>query len=274
MIIMKHAVVTGSSTGIGFGLATEFLVNGFSVTVSSSSPDKLNKAYEQLCSRFPKENIHMQVCDMRSVPDIHTLWDSARERFGKVDIWVNNAGVGQDLKYIHELEEEIVGRIVDVNVKAVINASIIVFNKMREQGFGAIYNMEGFGSDGRKMDKLSVYGTSKAALTYFTESMIKENKHSKVIIGKISPGMVITDMLIKPAFTDQKDAERFLKVTNILGDKVETVTPWLVKKMISNTIHGKSFNWLTNLKASGRFITAPFKKRNLLSESDITILKP
>jgi hypothetical protein len=55
---------------------------------------------------------------------------------------------------------------------------------------------------------------------------------------------------------------------------VETVTPWLVKKMISNTTHGKSFKWLTNIKASGRFIKAPFKKRNILNKSDITILKP
>jgi short-subunit dehydrogenase len=167
------------------------------------------------------------------------------------------------------LDEEVVGRITDVNIKGVINACIIVFNKMSKQGFVAIYNMEGFGSDGRKMAKLSVYGTSKSALTYFTESMIKETKNSKVIIGKINPGMLITNLLLIPVFTDKKDVKRFLTITNILGDSVETATPWLVNKMINNKKHGKSFNRLSKLKVTIRFLSSLMKKRHIINESDI-----
>ena len=268
---MKHAVVTGSSTGIGFGLAKEFLAAGYAVTISSSNLAKLDNAFERLSKLFPKENINTCVCDVRSLQDVHSLWDSAFKSFGRVDLWVNNAGVGQDFKYIRELDEKVVESIIDINVKGMINACIYIYNKMMEQGFGAIYNMEGFGSDGRKMAKLSVYGTSKAALTYFTDSFIKETKGGKVIVGKISPGMVLTEMLLMPVFSDKNDVKRFLMVTNILGDKVETVTPWLVQKMKNNTNHGKSFRWLTNLKASGRFMTAPFRKNRLIREADLKV---
>ncbi len=268
---MKHTVITGSSTGIGLGLAKEFLKAGYAVTISSSNPEKLNNAYEKLIKDFPKERLNTCVCDVRSTEQILNLWESGCAAFGHIDIWVNNAGMGQDFTLIHELDEKTVSGIIDLNVKGMIHACINVYNKMSEQGFGAIYNMEGFGSDGRKMPKLSVYGTSKAALTYFTDSFIKETKGCKVMIGKISPGMVVTDMLMQPVFKDPKDAKRFLMVTNILGDRVETVTPWLVGKMINNTKHGRSFRWLTGLKATGRFMTAPFRKNRLIREADLKV---
>lgn len=131
--------------------------------------------------------------------------------------------------------------------------------------------MEGFGSDGRKMVKLIVYGTTKSALTYFTKSLVKETKDSDVLIGLISPGMVITDLFLKPEYDSIEEAKRFLKIANILADTVETVTPWLVQKMINNSKHGASFNWLNTGKVSGRFFSSLFKKRKLISEKDIKI---
>ncbi len=268
---MKHAVIIGSSSGIGFGLATEFLKRGFSVTISGRNVEKLDRAEENLINNFSAEQINKQVCDVRFCSEIVALWNSANKRFGKVDIWVNNAGVGQDYIYVKDFKEETVNNLIDINIKGTINASRIVYNKMQVQGFGAIYNMEGFGSDGRKMAKLSIYGTTKAALTYFTKSFIKETKNDNVIVSLISPGMVITDLFMRPVYTDRKEAEQFLKIANILADKVETVTPWLVNKMIHNTQHGKSFNWLSSGKVMFRFIKAIFKKRKLITESDINI---
>ncbi|NOZ35417.1 MAG: SDR family oxidoreductase [Chlorobi bacterium] len=270
---MKHAVITGSSSGIGFGLATEFLKNGFSVTISGKNNEKLNSAGENLIKSFSKDSVHIQTCDVRSCSDIENLWNSAKNRFGHIDIWVNNAGTGQDFIFIKDFEEDAINLILDTNIKGVIHASRIIYNKMSEQGFGAVYNMEGFGSDGRKMQKLSIYGTSKSALSYFTKSFIKETKQSSVLIGTISPGMVLTDLFLRPSDRDEKEAKRFLKITNILADKVETVTPWLVNKMINNTTHGKSFNWLNSTKVMTRFISSLFKKRKLLSLADIRIKK-
>ncbi len=268
---MKHAVITGSSSGIGFGLATEFLKNGFSVTISGKNGEKLNSAGEKLIKSFSKNSVHIQTCDVRLCSDIKNLWNSAKNRFEHVDIWINNAGTGQDFIFIKDFEEEAINLIIDTNIKGVIHASRIIYNKMAEQGFGAVYNMEGFGSDGRKMQKMSIYGTSKSALSYFTKSFIKETIHSPVIIGTISPGMVLTDLFLRPADRDEKEEKRFLKITNILADNVETVTPWLVNKMINNTKHDKSFNWLNSTKVTARFISSLFRKRKLLSPADLNI---
>jgi len=270
-INMKHAVITGSSSGIGLGLAKEFLKKGFSVTISGRNIEKLNQATDKLMKEFSAEKISKKKCDVRSSSDIENLWSFAFEQFGKVNIWVNNAGVGQDYIYIKDFNEEPVSQLIDINIKGVINASRIVFNAMEEQGFGAIYNMEGFGSDGRKMQKLSIYGTTKSAVRYFTQSFIKETKDSSVIIGTVSPGMVLTDLYLKPSYENEAEAKRFLNITNILADKVETVTPWLVSKMISNTVHGKSFNWLNSSKVIFRFLSSLVRKRHLISESEIKI---
>lgn len=268
---MKHAVITGSSSGIGLGTAREFLKNGFSVTISGRNEKKLISALDQLIKEFNEELVLAKVCDVRSSKDIESLWDAAFEQFGRVDIWVNNAGTGQEYKVITDLNENDINDIIDINIKGLIQCSRIVLKRMGSQGFGAIYNMEGFGSDGRKMAKLGVYGTSKSAVTYFTKSLIKETKTGKVIIGLISPGMVITELFLRPTYENEKEAKAFLRIANILADKVETVTPWLVDKMIRNKVHGKRFNWLNNGKAGLRFVRSMFKKRKILSESDITI---
>ncbi len=268
---MKHVVITGSSSGIGLGLAREFIKVGFSVTVSGRNEDKLKKASAALINDFPEDQVHFMKCDVRSCSDLENLWNSAIDKYGKVDIWINNAGIGQDYIFISEFEEEAVNNLVDINIKGVINASRIVFNKMDKQGIGAVYNMEGFGSDGRKMAKLSIYGTTKSAVSYFTKSFVKETKGSNVIIGLISPGMVITELFLKPKYKDEKEANQFLKIANILADKVETVTPWLVKKIINNTKHGRSFNWLSSQKVMRRFLHSVIKKRNIINKSDINI---
>jgi short-subunit dehydrogenase len=268
----KHAVITGSSAGIGLGLAVEFLKAGYSVCISGRNEQKLTEAENRLKSNFPAEKILAMTCDVRNNDDIRKLWTASTDTFGRTDLWINNAGIGQDYVPVCEIAVDHINDLIDINIKAVIHGTRIVYELMKEQGYGAIYNMEGFGSDGRKMAKLSLYGTTKSALTYFTKSFMKETKDSPVLIGLISPGMVITDLFLKPEYADRKEAERFLKVANILADRVETVCPWLVNKMITNTKHGKSFNWLSNRKAMARFAGSVFKKRKMISESDIQIV--
>jgi len=268
---MKHAVLTGSSSGIGFGMAREFLKSGYSVTISGRNESKLNISTEKLKDEFSSDKVFSKICDVRNPKEIETLWNNSYETFGKIDVWINNAGIGQDYKFVKDLGEIEINDLIDINIKGVIHGSRIVYQMMLEQGFGAIYNMEGFGSDGRKMAKLSVYGTTKSALTYFTKSFVKETKDSKVIIGLISPGMVVTKLFLKPEYNNSGEAKEFLKIANILADKVETVTPWLVQKIIKNRKHGAVFNWLNPWKVTGRFMIAPFKKRELIKESDLTI---
>ncbi|MDA3911882.1 MAG: SDR family NAD(P)-dependent oxidoreductase [Bacteroidales bacterium] len=260
----KHALITGSSRGIGFGLATEFLKNGYNVTISGTTEASTKSAYQKLINQFSSDNLFSQNCNVTKYEEVENLWNAAFQKFGQIDIWVNNAGVGQANKYFWEMQKEAFDDIIDINIKGMMYGTKIAFENMQKQGFGAIYNMEGFGSDGRKMKKLTVYGTSKKALNYFTESFIKEAKETNVILGLLSPGMVMTDLLTDPIDENSPERKQFVKIVNILGDKVETVTPFLVKGMINNQKNGKAIRWLTTTKATGRFFMSLFRKRKLI----------
>ena len=124
--------------------------------------------------------------------------------------------------------------------------------------------MEGFGSDGRMMKGLSIYGASKRGMTYLTAALVKEFKNSVVKIGFLSPGMVVTDLLIGDIDQTAPDWESRKRIFNILADRVETVAPFLVENMLINSKHGAKIIWLTNLKVMLRFLSAPFVNRNIL----------
>jgi len=128
--------------------------------------------------------------------------------------------------------------------------------------------MEGFGSDGRKMKGMSIYGTTKSAVRYFTRSLALESADLPVIVGTISPGMVVTDLLVSPLSEDNAEKGQLLKIINILADHVETVTPFLVGKMLNNKKNGAAFHWLNGRKIMWRFIRNIFIKRQLVNPDD------
>ena len=113
---------------------------------------------------------------------------------------------------------------------------------------------------------LSIYGTSKRAITYFTEALALESKekNTNVIVGKLSPGIMITDFITNALGNKEKIIlpEKTKKVYNILGDYPDIVANFLVKKILKNKKNNAKIEWLTNRKAMFRFMTAAFSKRN------------
>jgi len=139
----KSIVITGSTRGIGFGLAHEFLKRGCQVTINGQSQGSVARALELLHRDFDPGGVASEPGDV-SDPETHqVLWDTAVATFGQVDIWINNAGLGQPTLMIWELPVETAQTIVDINVKGLIFGSQIAIRGMMKQGFGHIYNMEG-----------------------------------------------------------------------------------------------------------------------------------
>jgi NAD(P)-dependent dehydrogenase (short-subunit alcohol dehydrogenase family) len=208
-------------------------------------------------------------CDVTDYGQVDGLWQAAVRRFGRVDIWINNAGLGNMYRAAWEQSPDTMRAIVDTNLLGVMNGTHLAYNRLCEQGGGAIYNMEGFGSNGRKRIGLTVYGSTKIGMTYYTESFLEEARaaNAPVLIGMLSPGMVVTDLLTE-AFDDPAELERSKRIFNILADRPETVTPWLVDQMLANVGQGRSIQWLTQGKIIWRFLTAPFNHRDLFSKED------
>jgi len=264
---MKHIVITGSTRGIGYGLADAFLERGCSVSISGRAQSDVDKAVEQLCANHSGEDIFGWACDVRYPDQVQALWDQSTARFQKVDIWINNAGYSGPQMAAWKIPPEVAKEVIETNLLGVIYGSMVAVREMMEQGFGAIYIMEGMGSDGRMHEGLTYYGTSKYGLRYFTNSLIKETEGTPLVIGSLRPGMVATDFLTKQYEGRPKDWERDKRIFNILADRVETVTPWLAGQILENEKTGVRISWLSRWKLLGRFLSSPFRKRDVFSET-------
>lgn len=256
-------VITGGTRGIGLGLAERFLEKGCRVTICGTSACSVDKALDKLAAY--RGNIRGTVADVGKRSDVESLLRAALNDFGTVDIWVNNAGVTHDTLNVWELEQGTIEDVLRVNMLGVVNGTVVPFLEMQKQGQGKIFNMEGLGSDGFMMGGLSVYGTSKSALRYFTRAFANEAGESPVQVGTLSPGMVVTDLLLDTLSGDSHETRKKRKFYNIMADDVDTVTAFLCEKMIVNNSPSPKIEWLTKPKVLARMLLAPFRKRDLFN---------
>lgn len=260
---MAHVIITGSTRGIGYGLVQNFLQRGYGVTVNGRTREKVDEIINDLKKQFPDQVILGFDGSVSNIEDMNKLWNETFKITGRVDIWINNAGVDQKKALIYELNSEDIKKVIDTNILGVMNGSSIAMKNMLKQGFGEIYNMEGYGSDDMMMPKMTLYGTSKRALRYFTKSLAKEAINTPVKVGRLSPGMVVTDFLINSLSGNEEERAKSKRIFNILADKVEPVTEFLVEGIIKNEKNDAYIAWLTKWKSFRRFMLAPFNKREL-----------
>jgi short-subunit dehydrogenase len=264
---MKTVVITGSSKGIGLGLATEFLKRGCSVVLSGRNEKNVHNAVQSLGETYGRDKVSGQACDVTDLNQVEALWCAAKKLFDTVDIWINNAGITNPTRLLWEVEPSDISKVITTNIIGVIYASQVALKGMIEQGSGQIYNMEGFGSADMMRAGMTLYGTTKRATRYFTESLVQEAENLPVQICTLGPGMVVTDFMLDDLkqLPEEKREENKI-VYNILADKVETVTPFLVEEILKNDRTGAKIDWLTTEKAQARFEDEEYLSRNLLGE--------
>jgi Short-chain dehydrogenases of various substrate specificities len=262
---MKNVVITGCTRGIGFAMAMEFLRAGCNVTLSGRG-ESLPEETSALLSLFKGKYLYFS-CNVQKKTSLQKLWDASLERWGNIDIWINNAGQNAPHMFSWETGETYTENIIKTNVIGMIYGSQISAAGMIKQGHGAIYSMEGLGSNNMIQLKTILYGTTKRALTYFMKGLAKELEGTGVIAGRLSPGMMLTDFITKTPDGEQSEVisdEKFRKIFNILADKPETVAKFFISRVLSNTKNDAQIVWLTNRKATWRFITAAFRKDRLI----------
>ncbi|WP_107657019.1 SDR family oxidoreductase [Nocardia suismassiliense] len=255
----RTVVVTGGTRGLGLGMARALLDRGHRVALCGTDTERIGK----LRSELPDAAL-LLVADVTDRAQLQALWDAAVARFGRIDVWINNAGITHTRTPLWELPAEDVRKVVDTNLIGALNGSAVAIAGMADAGGGHVWNMEGLGSDGRTVPGLSVYGASKRALTYLTEALAKEVP-TGVSVGLLSPGMVVTDLLTH-GYSDPGELAEARKIFNILADRVETVAPWLAERAVAHPRNGAHVRWLTTPKVLGRFATAPFRRRDLFAE--------
>jgi NAD(P)-dependent dehydrogenase (short-subunit alcohol dehydrogenase family) len=263
---MKTIVITGGTRGIGRGLAREFLRRGCKVTITGRHRDQVDAVTAELGGANDADKIAGTTCEVTSFADLQSLWDFATAKFGSIDVWINNAGMSIRRSALADQEPSDIERIVAVNLTGMLLANKVALAGMRAQGHGQLWNMEGFGSTGQVAPGMAAYGATKRAVNYLNKALQKEIADTGVQVCTLSPGIVVTDLLVGDYDLSSPEWQKTKKILNILGDTVETVTPWLAERVLATDKSGAKVAWLTSGKAFGRFMTAGFNKRDLFSE--------
>lgn len=262
---MKNVVITGSTRGIGLSMAMEFLRAGCNVTLSGRD-EALPQDTSASLSLYKGKYIYVP-CNVQKKVSLQNLWNASLVQWNSIDIWINNAGQNTPHKFSWETGETYTENIIQTNITGMIYGSQIAAMGILKQGHGAIYSMEGLGSNNMIQLKTILYGTTKHALTYFMKGLAKELDGTGVIAGRLSPGMMLTDFITKTPDGEQSEVisdEKFKKLFNILADKPETVAKFFIPRILSNTKNDAQIAWLTNRKVAWRFMTAGLRKNRLI----------
>ena len=273
----QNVVITGSTQGLGFGYASEFLNRGHNVVVSGRTQAGVEAALERLAAdpAAGGGRVIGVACEVSRMQDVQDLWDHAVAAFGRVDIWLNNAGYARTgVAFIDNTPAQIEA-MVRANVIGSINAAQVAVAGMARQGGGQLYlTLGGGGASGRVVPGMAVYSTTKRAVKYLAGALVKERREARddsIRIGTISPGVNVTEGLLREIRALPAAARaRALKQLEFIGEHVGTTTPWIVERILASTRQGDDITWLTNSRLLGRAFSTLFgRKRNLLSRYPI-----
>ena len=256
---MANVVITGSSKGIGLGLAREFAVRGHNIVITGRSLNSVDEGLGAIGD--VSGQVVGQICEVSDPSQLEALWQRAIQAYGSVDIWINNAGLARTTRPILETPSEHVDAMLQTNMRGMIFGSRVAAKGMIEAGGGKIFNVLGGGSDGEYFPGMGIYGTTKRGLDYFCTALAKEISDSGVIVGRVRPGMVVTDAVVREAREDLDGFQKSRKMMNKLVDQVETVAPFLVDEMLAFDKTGGKIRWLTGGKIGMRMLKGLFVSR-------------
>ena len=186
----RSVLVTGGSRGLGAGLVQAFLDAGDNVATCSRTPTETTDAW----SRDPatSERFLHEECDIADRSAAGALVSRVVERFGQIDVLVNNAGIARD-GVLGLTREEDVDQVIDLNLKGTIELTRVVSRRMLPQGSGRIINVSSIvGLTGYR--GLSIYSATKAGLDGFTRSLARELGSRGITVNSVAPGYLRTEM--------------------------------------------------------------------------------
>jgi NAD(P)-dependent dehydrogenase (short-subunit alcohol dehydrogenase family) len=192
----KVAVITGSSRGFGLAVARAFAREGAAVVVSSSSEPAVREAVVALGGASGR--VSGIVADVGDLAQVQALAAHARQTFGRIDIWVNNAGAAGVYGPVAAIPPERYERIIRTNILGVYHGSITAIHAFQAQGGGGkLINILGRGDDGKIPLYQSAYASTKVWVRAFTRALAREYKDSGIGVYALNPGLMDTAFLRK-----------------------------------------------------------------------------
>lgn len=196
----KVVLITGASSGIGAGIARELGRAGARLALGARRTDRLDALAAEITAATGSEVMTRRL-DVTDRADLAAFADAARARFGKVDVLINNAGI-MPLSLMASLKVEEWERMVDVNIKGVLNGIAAVLPEMTVRGAGHIVNIASIGALS-VVPTAAVYCATKFAVRAISEGLRQENRQLRVTC--VHPGVVESELA--DTITDRAAAE-------------------------------------------------------------------
>jgi NAD(P)-dependent dehydrogenase (short-subunit alcohol dehydrogenase family) len=181
----KVAVVTGGSRGIGLAIAHAFVERGGQVVIAATSEAPLAAAASELGGSAVGIR-----ADVRRYDEVERLMTEAQNRFGGIDVLVNNAGIGA-FEPVATMPLETWHAVFDTNLTGAFHCARAVLPHLRARGGGWIVNISSLASTNPAANS-GAYAASKAALNAFTESLMQEVRQDGIRVACVLPGSVRT----------------------------------------------------------------------------------
>src|SRR3984957_4375971 len=200
----QTAVITGGAQGLGFAIAQRFVAEGARVVLGDVNLEATEAAAKQLGGETVAAAVR---CDVTSADDVDTLVGAAVDRFGALDIMINNAGITCDAT-MRKMTEEQFDQVIAVHLKGTWNGLRSAAAIMRENKRGAIVNMSSL-SGKIGLAGQTNYSAAKAGIVGMTKAAAKELAHLGVRVNAIAPGLIRSAMTeaMPQHIWDQKVAE-------------------------------------------------------------------
>ena len=183
----RVAIITGGANGIGLATATRFAQEGAKVVIADLRRDQIDRAVAESGAA------HGDIVDVTQRASVDALIAGVKDRFGRIDVLVNNAGITKDARLVKMTEVEF-DAVIDVNLKGVFNCSQAVVETMIAQGSGVILNASSvvgiYGNFGQ-----TNYAATKFGVIGFTKTWFRELGPKGIRVNAVAPGFIATTIL-------------------------------------------------------------------------------
>lgn len=188
----KVAVITGASRGLGKSMAQTFARNGARVVLAARSTTEIAKNAADLKTEgFEAEAF---ACDVSDLKQVEALALFTIEKFGKFDIWINNAGIGGPYGGTLDLSSDDFVEVLHTNINGTYFGSLVAMRHFLTRQTGKLVNILGQGAK-KPVPNQNAYGSTKSWIRVFTLALAREYKHSGVGVFTLQPGLMDTDLL-------------------------------------------------------------------------------
>jgi short-subunit dehydrogenase len=199
----KIALITGGSRGLGLEIGRQICVRGGKVALIARDPEELARAKTDL-DRFGTEVLTVQ-CDLLETAQIQSAVQQILQRFGKIDILINNAGI-IEIGPIEHMQLKDFDRSMRLHFWAPFILQMLIVPQMRARGGGRIVNISSIG--GRvAVPHMAAYSSSKFALTGFSDAIRAELSKDKIFVTTVTPGMMRTGSQVHATFKGDHSSE-------------------------------------------------------------------